>query len=399
MGNPYRALFAVPGVKVFMAAGFIGRLPMAMMTIGIILLVSAETGSYGLAGTASAASAIAYATASPVVGRLVDRHGQSRVLAPLVLANAACVGALIVVARPHYGVAVLLPASAAVGLTTPSLGALVRARWTHLVGADRLHVAYSFESVADEVIFITGPAVVTLLATEVRPAAGVAVAATLTLAGGLALAAQRGTQPPPRLAASSGSAITAPVMRVLVPVFVLFGSAFGAVDVSIVAYTQERGHRGLAGLLLGVFALGSLLAGLWYGAREWRAGLDRRFLVGLTLFAVAMTPLPFIRPIWALLPLIFVAGLFISPTVIPGYGLVQRLVSQQLLTEGLTWLSTAVGIGVAIGSPVAGRIVDAYGAECGLLFPAFAAWTAVLVSLAGRRLMRPAPCPDMPKHE
>jgi MFS family permease len=394
VANPYRALFAIPGVKVFVAAGFIGRMPMSMTTIAIVLLVSARTGSYGLAGTASAACAFAYGAAAPVVGRLVDRYDQGRVLTPLVVAHAGCVVTLIALARPHTGIRTLLPASVAVGLTLPSLAALVRARWAHLVDADRLHVAYAFESVADEVIYITSPVVVTLLATVVHPAAGVAVSGALTLAGGLALAVQRGTQPPPRAVASSGSAITVPVMRVLVPVFVLTGSAFGAIEVSIVAYAQEHGHRAASGLLLAVFAVGSMIAGFWYGTRNWRSDLDRRFTVGLVLFAAGLTPLPFVPGIVSLVPLMFLAGLASSSTVIPCYGLIQRLVPTHLLTEGLPWVSTAVGTGVAVGAPIAGSLVDGYGAGRALMYPFAAVWGAAAVALAGRRLMRPVGLPE-----
>lgn len=397
MANPYRALFAIPGVRVFVVAGFFGRMPMAMTTIAIVLLVSAVTGSYGLAGTASAGCAVAYGVAAPVVGRLADRYGQGRVLRPLVVAHAVCVVTLIALARPHAGVRMLLPASAAVGLTLPSLTALVRARWAHLVGADRLHVAYAFESVADEVIYITSPVVVTLLVSVVHPAAGLAVAGALTLTGGLALAAQRGTQPTPRGPGSSGSAITVPVMRVLIPVFTLTGSAFGAIEVSVVAYAQEHGHRAAGGLLLALFAVGSMLTGFWYGTRNWRSGLDRRFSAGLILFAVGLTPLPFVPGILALIPVIFLAGSASSSTVIPCYTLIQRLVPEHLLTEGMTWVSTAVGVGLAIGSPVAGRLVDAYGADRALMYPFVAVWSAVAVVLAGRRLMRPVGLPEAPQ--
>jgi MFS family permease len=241
--------------------------------------------------------------------------------------------------------------------------------------------------------------VVTLLATSVTPAAGIGAAAALTVTGGLALAAQRRTEPPVRAVVRSGSAITAPGMRLLIPVFALIGSAFGAIDVSVIAYAQEHGHRSLAGPLLAVFALGSMTAALWYGARTWRGGLDRRFLIGLTLLATGLAPLSFARTFWLLIPLIFLCGLAISPTIIPGYGLVQRIVPAHLLTEGLTWVSTAVGVGVSIGAPVAGRLVDAYGAETALRYPLAAGWVAVAVTVTGRRRLRAASCPDPTEHE
>jgi MFS family permease len=386
--GPYRALFVVPGVRAFVAAGFVGRMPMAMTGIGVVLLVSAVTGSYGVAGAASAASSVCFAAVNPVIGRLVDRYGQGRVLVPFVAGNAVSVAVLITVARLAPGTWTLLPAAAAVGLTSPSLGALVRARWSHLVAAERLAVAYAFESVADELIFVIGPVVVTLLATTVHPAAGIAAAGALTLTGGLSLAAQHRTEPPHGPSAGHGSAIAVPGIRVLVPVFVLTGSVFGSLDVSMIAFAHEHGHRSLAGPLLALIAFGSGSSGLWYGTRAWRAGLHRRFLIGLTFLALGMTPLHFAEGVWPMAFLCFLAGLSISPTAIAGYGLVERLVPAGLRTEGFAWLSTSVGVGVAIGAPVAGRLIDTHGARTALLYPLGAAWLSVAVALSARRWLR-----------
>jgi MFS family permease len=363
-------------------------MPMAMTGIGVVLLVSAVTGSYGVAGAASAASSICFAAVNPVIGRLVDRYGQGRVLVPLVAGNAISVTVLITVARLAPGTWTLLPAAAAVGLTSPSLGALVRARWSHLVAADRLPVAYAFESVADELIFVIGPVVVSLLATTVHPAAGIAAAGALTLTGGLSLAAQRRTEPPHGPSAGHGSAIAVPGLRVLVLVFMLTGSVFGSLDVSMIAFAQEHGHRSLAGPLLAMVALGSAISGLWYGTRAWRADLHRRFVVTLTLLAAGMTPLHVGEGVWSMAFLCFVAGLSISPTAIAGYGLVERLVPAGLRTEGFAWVSTSVGVGVAIGATVAGRLIDAHGARTALLYPLGAAWLSVAVALSGRRWLR-----------
>jgi MFS family permease len=386
--GPYRALFAVPGVRKFVVAGFVGRMPMAMTGIGVVLLVSAVTGSYGIAGAALAATAVCYAAVNPVVGRLVDRYGQGRVLAPLVAANAVSVALLVVIARLTPSTWTLLPAAAAVGLTSPSLGAFVRARWSHLVGADRIPVAYALESVVDELIFVVGPVVVSVLATAVHPAAGIATAGALTLTGGLSLAAQRGTEPPPGASAGHGSAVSVPGMRVLIPVFVLTGSVFGALDVSMIAFAQEQGHRPLAGALLAAIAFGSMSSGLWYGTRAWRADLSRRFMAALTLLAAGMIPLHFAGGVWPMTVLALLAGLAISPTAIAGYGLVERLVPSGLRTEGFAWLSTSVGAGVAIGAPAAGRVIDAHGARAALLFPLGATWLSVAVAAAGLRWLR-----------
>jgi MFS family permease len=394
MANPYRALFAMPGAKVFISAGFVGRMPMSMNGIAIVLLVSSVTGSYAIAGAVSATNAIGFAVISPVVGRLTDRLGQHRILVPIAIGNAISVITLIVLTQtaPTW---TFFPAALAGGLTSPSLSALVRARWSYLLsrpGTPDLHTAFSMESVADEVIFITGPILVTVLATTVHPAAGVALSGLLALVGCFVLATQRATEPPARPrepgAGSAGSALASRGLPVLVGVFLIMGSVFAATEVSVIAFAQEHGHRPLSGGILAVFAFGSMSAGLWYGARTWRAGADRRFMVGITVMAAGLALLLLANSLVLMTILIFFAGLAISPTIIPGYGLVEGVVPGRLLTEGLTWVSTAVGVGVSIGAPVAGHLIDAYGARTALLYPVGAAWLAAAIAITGLRRLR-----------
>jgi MFS family permease len=392
LANPYRELFAVPGARFFVAAAFVGRMPMSMVGIGIVLLVSAVTGSYGTAGAVSATYALAFAAASTIVGRLADRLGQGRVLVPLVLANCVGMAALILCAQLHAPTWALFPAAAMSGMTSPSLGAMVRARWSYLlrsagVTPGRLHAAFSFESVVDEVIFVAGPMIVTLLATGVHPAAGVAVASLLTLIGCLALAVQRRTEPPPRPRGPGerGSAIAVPGVRAVAVVFLMLGAVFGSIEVCVLAFTEEQGHQALAGPLLGLLALGSGTTAFWYGARHWETPLHRRLRIGLLLLVIGLIPPALITNLHLLMALIFFSGFAISPTIIPAYGLVERLVPAHQLTEGLTWMSTAVGIGIAAGAFVAGHLVDICGSRTAFLFPlgagllaAVAGWTARL---------------------
>lgn len=387
MANPYRELLGIPGARVFVAAGFVGRMSMSMVGIGVVLLVSTVTGSYGIAGAVSATYALCYAGGSPIAGRLADRYGQQHVLVRLVSANCASFSALIICAQLKLPVWTLFPTAAAAGMTTPSLGAWVRARWTHVLHdrPGRLHTAFSFESVVDEAIFITGPIIVTVLATGLHPTAGVAACGAFTLGGGLALAAQRRTQPPirPKEPGGSGSAITSPGVIVISLAFLMMGVAFAAIDVSLVAFAEEQGHKALSGVLIGILASGSGAAALWYGARTWRIPLHRRFLIGVGLFPLGMAALPLIPNLTLMMALIFFSGLAISPTIIPGYGVVERLVPRRQLTEGLTMVSTSVGVGLAIGASISGRIVDVHGARWAFLVPFCAGLAAAAVSLAG----------------
>jgi len=65
----------------------IDRIPIAGMSLAVILLVRAETGSFASAGVVEAAFAIATAVSLPVQGRLIDRLGQPGILAVAVMLN------------------------------------------------------------------------------------------------------------------------------------------------------------------------------------------------------------------------------------------------------------------------------------------------------------------------
>ncbi|TDD70854.1 MFS transporter [Actinomadura rubrisoli] len=391
MTSPYRELLSVPGARLFVAAGFVGRMSMSMVGIGIVLLVSAVTGSYGIAGAVTATLCVAYAAGAPLSARFADRYGQHRVLVPVVLANTASFGLLIAFAEMDLPVWTLFVAAAAAGLSQVSLGAWVRARWAYVLRDTpaRMHTAYSFESVVDECIFVTGPMLVTVLSTSVHPAAGLGAAAACTLAGCLALAGQRATEPPPRPRepGTGGGVWRNPGIVVITPVFLMLGMVFGAIDVGGVAFAEEEGHKALAGVLLGCYALGSGAAALWYGARHWRSPLSRRFLAGLGLLMAGLIPPVLVGNLYLMMFVVFFSGLAISPTIIPGFGLVERLVPQGMLTEGLALVSTSVGLGVAVGSSVSGRVVDAQGSRAAFLVPLGCAVVAAAVGLAGARAM------------
>ncbi|MEV4094800.1 MFS transporter [Streptosporangium saharense] len=402
MVGPYRKLFNRPGVKGFVIAGFFGRMPMSMLGIGIVLLVEALTDSYGMAGAVAATVSVAFAIAGPLTGRLVDRYGQARIAVPLVLTHGVALTSLMICGAFGAPAWTLFVTGALAGGSALSLGSLVRARWSHLLGgSDDLHIAFSFESIADEVIFVAGPALVTALATMVSPYAGLVVALVSTVIGTIAFAMQRGTEPPIVTGGErSGSPITIPGVALLSCVFLAVGSVFGSVDLITVAFAEEHGAKAAAGLLLSVIASGSLLSGLWYGARRWKSSLRSRFVTTLGIFALGVSPFALIDHVGVMAPFMFLAGIAVSPTLITGYSLIERLVPARLLTEGMAWLSTAIGFGVALGSWAAGRLTDLYGASNAYVFPLGCALLAVVVGVGGSAWLRtPAPLASGSSHE
>lgn len=384
MLRPYREILARPGALAFSAAGLAARLPMAMVGIGIVFMIERVHGSYGLAGRLTGTYVLVYAVCAPQLGRLVDRHGQARVMRPAVVVAAASLAAFTWLAAVQGPVPLLYATAALSGATTGSIGAMVRSRWTHLLGGGReLHTAYALESTLDEVVFVVGPVVVTLLATLVSPAVGLAVPTIALVAGGLAFLAHRSTEPPRVVrdpAVRHGFVLGHRGMGVIVAVSVALGSIFGATDVAVVAFTQEHGRPSAAGFVLSVFALGSLLSGLFYGARQWVMSLWRRFAIGVVALAAGVSLFVLVGDIVTLGVVMFVTGFAIAPTLITANALTQRIVPPAQLTEGLTWMSTSLAAGVAAGAATAGQVTDASGARAGFGVAVASGLAAVLVT-------------------
>jgi MFS family permease len=402
-GSPYLKALASPGALRFSAAGFLGRMQISMFSLATVLLIATVTGRYGLAGEVAAAGSIGYALVSPLAARLADRFGQRRVLRPLIGVFAASTAALVGCAQARTPAWALLVSSALAGAATPQLGSMVRARWSALLGGSPLlHAAFSLESVADEVIFVAGPVLVTLLATEVHPASGIGVAAATCMAGTLWLAGQRATEPPlrpPGQAPTPGAGrrarehlLPAPGLATLLPVCLLLGAMLAAIDLATVEFARQHGHKPLAGFILGGYALGSAAGGLWYGSRAWRAPLRRRFALTLGAAAAGTATFWATPGLAALAAVMLCSGLPLSPMLISGFSLIGQQAPAGRQTEAMAWLTSAIAVGTAAGSAAAGQVIDAAGARWGYAFAAACAAGALLACLLGlTRLNLPGP--------
>ncbi|HXB50226.1 MAG TPA: MFS transporter, partial [Streptosporangiaceae bacterium] len=398
----YRALLRTPGAARFCLSAMIGRAPMSMFGLGTVLLVAASTGRYGLAGLVSGAGSIGYAASAPQVARLADRFGQHRVLRPLIaFFGVACV-VFVTCAELKAPIWILMITGCLAGSSMPSLGSMVRTRWSALLrDPAAVHAAFALESVIDEMTFVIGPALVTVLATAVPPA-GVLMCMVLSVGGTLFFAAQRQTEPPVRAhsseqRASEGEAagprrragrLPAPGLLMMAPLYFFIGTMFASVDLTTVDFAQRQGHKPLAGLILGTYALGSGIGGLWYGSRAWRAPLERQFVLTLVLTVAGVATFWTQPSLISLDAGMLVAGLTISPTLIAGYGLIERQALQARRTEAMTWLSSTIAVGVATGSSICGRIIDTAGPRWGYGFAAVCGVLAVTTCLLGRGRLR-----------
>ncbi|MDP9822739.1 MFS transporter [Nocardioides massiliensis] len=396
----YRAVLSRPGALPFSLAGLIGRLPISMIGLGLVLLVEDATGSYGSAGVVSAAYVLGNAALAILSGRLIDRFGQGRVLPVMITISALSLGGTVWAVQDGLGAPVPHLLAALSGATMPQIGSCVRARWVHLLGSDpKLHTAFSYEAVMDETVFITGPILVTVLATSVHPVAGIATAAACGLLGGWALAAQRRTEPPTRASHRTGGPRTPMPWRllaVLVGCSAMLGGVFGGAEVATVAFADEQGRAVWAGPLLGLWAAGSLLAGIAYGAITWRSGSLTRFRVAAAALALSLLVLPFIGSLAVLAPVLLLAGFAISPTLISLTALVAEQVPASRLTEGLAVVHAGMAAGIAPGAALVGTVIDNHGASTSYLVVCAAGVVGALLTWvvpAGPAAPPPSPAP------
>ncbi len=363
----YRGILKRPGTALFSATGLVARLPISMVGLGIVLLVEYATDSYGLAGSVSAAFLIGQAAFAIPQGRLLDRLGQPRVLPLVVAVWGAGLAMMIWAVDADWPIATAYVLAAVSGAGLPAIGSCVRARWAHVLEAPRdVQTAFALEAVVDEVIFMTGPIIVTVLATTVHPAAGLGAALAFGVLGTLYFAAQRSTAPPPhpRPTTRAGRApVPWPTIAPLTVVCLALGVLFGAAEVTAVAFAEEQDAKSYVGVLLALWAFGSLLAGAITGAITWKRSPVVRLRVGALGMAATMLPLPFIDSMWVMGVVLFAAGFAIAPTLIATMSLAEQVLPSSRLTEGMSFLHTGLIGGVAPGATVAGLVIDAHGAS------------------------------------
>jgi hypothetical protein len=391
----YRTLLRTPGAAAFFLTATLGRVGIAMTSLGIVWLVHARTGSYATAGLVTGGFAVAEAVAGPQVARLIDRNGQARVLPPALLAHAAAVATLLALVAAGTPDWLMTAGGVLAGATIPQLGALSAARWVALLRDGRaaaLPAAFALESLANEVAFLAGPALVSILGASGYPAAGTVLAATLVVAGGLCFAAQRRTAPPPASGADvhhrAGRSLLQPGFAVLAGVNLAIGGFFGAMPISVTAFAVGHGVAGAAVALFMVSSCASLLAGWLYGLRRWRTAPRLQLAAAAAGLAIGCLPL-----LVAASPLelgfgIALTGLAIPLNLVLCSVLAEAAVHRTVLTQAFVWLNSASAAGSAAGAAVAGWAVDAFGAHGGFAVAATAAGVMAVLAMTGLRALR-----------
>ncbi|OPC84303.1 MFS transporter [Embleya scabrispora] len=385
----YLELLRVPYAGRLLGGTLFGRLPNGMGALAVLLLVRADGGGYGLAGALSAVYGLAGAAGQPVLGRWMDRRGQTRVLI-----GSATVSALAYVVFALVGAHPLPVAVAAVlvaGFTTPPLEAGLRALWPSVLTPERVQAAYALDAAAQEVLFTVGPLIVVVLVQlgsaqlAVVSTGLVGVVGTLIVATSHPSRVWRGEPHTPHWA----GALRSPGLRVVLPAFALAGIALGVLSVAAVAYADREGSDALSGMFLAAMSFGALLGGLVHGVRAWRTPPARRLLWFMGWLTVCYLPLIVVPGPWVMMPLAVLSGVFLAPAIACVFTLIDELAPRGTVTEAFAWLVAAMGAGAALGMALAGWAGEVAGARGAFAVAGVGAGLGLLVLLAGRGRLIP----------
>jgi MFS family permease len=350
------AVVASPDARGLLVARGVGSLPVGMVPLGIILLLRAVGDSYALAGVADGAYAVGLALVQPPLGRLIDRFGMPRVLAPLTVIFPATIVAFTLAAIDRAPAVVILALALLSGAALPPLGACMRVLWPRLISEEALRpAAFAIDATLQELAFIAGPSLLALIVAVASPQAAMGAAAA---AGGVGTAAFAllARSHHVRIARAGGALRSAAVRRVLA-LSLLLGGGFGATEVAMPAFCERHGSRAAAGLLLAALALGSACGGLFFGGRAARVAPSRRLLVALAGYTVLVAPL-LVAPSIALMAVCaFASGIPIAPAFAGSYLLLDRFSVPGTLTETFAWNTTAIFVGGSLGTAAGGALV------------------------------------------
>lgn len=379
----------------FFVIGFLARLPFSMSVVGVMTAVATVRGSLTEAGATAAVVGLGSAVVGPLVGMLADRHGQRRVLLISGITNTAGLLLLVAVLVADGPTAAVLGSGFLIGASAPQVSPMIRVRWlamipTRFSGVDErkaVQAALSYESMADELVFVFGPVFVGLFAVAFRPEAPLVAAALLTIVFVTAFALHRtvaytsGRDPADtatRTQVSPASDLF--TLRVALPVagMLSIGLFFGSTLTSLTSFMGEIGDAERTGLAYGVMGVSSAILALGVVLLPERFSLTRRWLVFASVALVGSLLLGFADTMPWVLAVLLVMGCGIGPSLVTLFGIASRVAPRGRTTTVMAAMSSAIIVGQSAASATVGTIVDAQGHSAG--FVAVTVSTALLLA-------------------
>jgi MFS family permease len=390
----YRRLLRTPQMTALVVLGLVARLPIAVVPLAIVLFLRETTGSFATAGAVAAAFALAAGLSAPLQGRAIDRRGQSRLLVPFALVNAAALAGVIALGLGGAPPVAIAGAAAVAGGAMPPISACFRSVMVDLLEGDQelLRAGYAIDSLAIEGVFILGPLLTALVVAAASPEAALAAGALLGLGPTAAFAALPASRAWRGEHAGGGraGALASPGVRTLALTALPIGICFGTLEVALPAFGAEHGAASIGGVLFAAMSLGSAAGGLAYGAAAERLGpLTRGYLLLVAALPLCFLLLLLPGSVAAMIVLVPFAGCVIAPLTAAENQIVAAVTPRGAGTEAYTWLIMSTVLGIAAGNAAAGAIVQAAGWREALLAACAAAALGAALSIARRATLRP----------
>jgi MFS family permease len=355
----YTDLLKTPGVARIISAQLTARLPSGMISLAFLIHIERIFDSYGAAGLVLAATSVGQAIAGPLTSRWMGRLGMRPVLITTLVVCSTGLGLIAFVMMPLWQFMIV---GFIVGISTPPIQPAVRTIYPKMVTGKQLTPLFALDASAQEIIWVMGPFATVVLATQVSPVAAIATAGVFLVGGGIWFIAspEVGKVRIPVSKRRIGVVLkNRAVLLATVCGFLLIGSA-ASIEVGVVAVFGEGGAE--AGILFGIWAIASLVGGLSMGhlpIGPW--ALARRFSIVL----VGMAAAPFSLEFWWLAIALVIAGIGIAPVLAVMFAIVSASVKFSDTPEAYGWLGTGQLMGAALGSAIAGFLIDALGSVGG----------------------------------
>jgi len=379
-----------PGVLRLLSLSMLARTPEAALGLLFILRVRDLGGSFALAGAVSGVLALGLAGGAPLLGRLIDRHGQTSTLVATGLIAALTIAAagLLPGGSPA---ALLVPLALVTGVAQPPIAPCLRALFGRILGDPHArHGALALDAALQEISFIAGPLVFVSVLAAISPAVALLGAAVALAAGTLAFAASPESRAVPGSAVrrSRAGALAAPGVRTLLIVSAGMGAMFGAIEVAVAGAVDDAGRPSALGILLAVWGVPSLVAGLVTARLGAPRDQGRTLILLVGASALPAAALALMPDLWTLGLLLAASGALVAPTFAALYSLVAVVAVRGTVTEAYTWVASGMFAGIALGGAVGGAIVSASGAPAAFVTSGAACLVAALAAATRRGTLR-----------